>query len=140
MIFFNFTLKSNSVIFHYILFLFNIWSLFFYIFFWIDSFSILSFNFGLVGNWGLCIVFRPGLRLGFRVLTVLPGRPGQFFFLNQNDVVLVKKKQKSTGCNRVLPGYTGFFLPLFFLQPGPVLVPGRPAGPGFKTMIMNLKG
>jgi hypothetical protein len=40
------------------------------------------------------------------------------------------------GCNRVfdrvLPGYTGFFLILFFLQPGPVPapdLPGQPAGP-----------
>jgi len=56
------------------------------------------------------------------------------------------------GCNRVfyrvLPGQPagsakslGFFLPLFFLQPGPVPAPGRlgpgqpQAGPGFKTMV-----
>jgi hypothetical protein len=69
-------------------------------------------------------------------LTGSPGRPGQFFFfLNQNNVILVKKKTK---INRLQPGFlpnqpghTGFFLPLFFLQPGPVLVPGRPAGLGW---------
>ena len=47
---------------------------------------------------------------------------GSFKKKNQNDVVLVKKT-KSTGCNWIfyrvnLPGYTRFFLPLFFLQPG----------------------
>ena len=83
--------------------------------------------------------FWPGLR-------VWPGRPGQFFIKkNQNDVVLVKKKQKSTGLSPGQPGHTGFFLPLFFRQPGPVPVPGRPgpgstrrAGPGFKTMNNTL--
>jgi hypothetical protein len=81
----------------------------------------------------LIIVFRHGLVQG-------PGSgfwSGHWvtrvnFFLNQNDVILVKK-QKSTSCNRVfdriLPGHTGFFLSLFFLQPGPVLAPGRPARP-----------
>jgi hypothetical protein len=41
------------------------------------------------------------------------------------------------------PGHTGFFLPPFFHQPGPVPAPGRPgpgstrwAGPGFKTMFI----
>jgi hypothetical protein len=90
----------------------------------------------------MAIVFRPGSVQG----------PGSWFwpghrvarvnvFLNQNDVILLKtKKQKSTGCDRVfdrvLPSHTGFFLPLFFLQPSPVPTPGRPAGPGFKTMVM----
>jgi hypothetical protein len=45
---------------------------------------------------------------------------GQIFLKNQNDVVLVKK-QKSTGCNRVfdlvLPGRLGFFFPYFFFNP-----------------------
>ena len=48
----------------------------------------------------------------------------KFFFLNQNDVVLVKKKKKSTGCNRVFdrvlpgqPGTSGFFFPYFFFIP-----------------------
>jgi len=65
------------------------------------------------------IVFRLGLVQGQS-----SGLP-ESIFLNQNDVVLVKK-QKLTGCNRVLTGscqvnmpgqlgHTGFFLPLFFL-------------------------
>ena len=65
------------------------------------------------------------------------------FFLNQNDIILVKK-QKSTGCNqifdRILPGqpsHTGFFHPLFFLQLGPVPAPDGPAGSDFKTMVYN---
>jgi len=58
-------------------------------------------------------------------------------FVNQNDVILVKK-QKSTGLqpgfDRVLPGqpgrrvnpsdqpgHTGFFLSPFFLQPGKLI-------------------
>jgi len=57
---------------------------------------------------------------GFDWITGLFGS----IFLNQNDVVLVKK-QKSTGhnrvFNRVLPGQpVRFFLSLFFLQSGPV--------------------
>jgi len=55
------------------------------------------------------------------------------FFLNQNDIVLVKKSQRVA---------TKFFSS-FFLQLGPVLAPGRPgnwsthqAGPGFKTMVI----
>jgi len=58
-----------------------------------------------------------------------PGCPSHIFFLNRNDVVLVKKKQKSTVCNcifnRVLPGHlvnplgqpshTKFFFPVFSL-------------------------
>jgi hypothetical protein len=57
---------------------------------------------------------------------------GSIFFLNQNNIVLVKKKQKSRvaigfstrSCRVNPPGHTGFFLPLFFLQPGPVPAPG----------------
>jgi hypothetical protein len=57
----------------------------------------------------------------------LDHRINSFFFLNQNDVVLVKKKQKSTGYNhifdRVLPGRPAesagshqiFPSPVFFL-------------------------
>jgi len=82
------------------------------------------------------IVFRPGLVAvpvqdpgsGF-----WPGRPGQFsfFFLNQNDVVLVNKKTKVNGLQPGFwPGHTGFFLSLFFLQPGPVPAPDRPARSG----------
>jgi len=86
---------------------------------------------------GNTIVFRPGpvQGPGHRVARV------NSFFLNQNDVVLVKKQNKS---QRVATGFltrstglsgqpTGFFLPLFFLQlsliPAPGdRVPGRPAG------------
>jgi hypothetical protein len=69
---------------------------------------------------------RPGLRSRFQVLTRSSGFDRvNFFFLNQNDVVLVKK-QKSTGYNRVfdrvLPGHTG--------QPQAGRIPGRLAGPG----------
>jgi len=48
----------------------------------------------------------PGSRPGFRVLIGSPGRSGQFFFLNQNDVVLVKQKKNKSQrvCNRILPG------------------------------------
>ena len=92
---------------------------------------------------------QPGPRLGFRVLTWSPGLDrvagsagSIFFFLNQNDVVLVKKtkiKIKVNGfevgswsglagsrIDRVWPGQfpTGFWPP-----PGPVPCPGRP-GPG----------
>jgi hypothetical protein len=71
-------------------------------------------------------------------LTGLLGRLGQFFFLNQNDVILVKKKIQQvttrflTGSTGLpgQPGHTGFFLPLFFLQSGPVPAPDRPVGPG----------
>jgi hypothetical protein len=86
---------------------------------------------------------RPGPRLGFRVLIGSLCRPGQFFFKNQNDVVLVKKNKSqrvATGYCRVT-GSTEFFLTLFFLQPSPVPASGRPghgstrrAGPGFKTI------
>ena len=89
---------------------------------------------------------QPGPRPGFRILIGSPGLLGQFFFfLNQNNVILVKKKKQiSTGCNRVLPGHTGFFLHLFFLQPDSVPAPSRPGprstrrvGPGFKTMVQT---
>jgi hypothetical protein len=57
---------------------------------------------------------RPSPRPGFRVLTGSLGRSGQFFFINQNNIVLVKKqKQKLTGCNRVFDWF----------------LPGQPAGP-----------
>jgi hypothetical protein len=76
------------------------------------------------------IVFRPGPVEGSgfdRVARV------NFFFLKSKRRCFSKKKQKPTGCNQifdqVLPGHTGFFLPLFFLQPGPILASDRP-GPG----------
>jgi hypothetical protein len=41
-------------------------------------------------------VFKPGL------VQDLGESPGSILiFFNQNDIVLVKNKQKSTGCNRV---------------------------------------
>jgi len=72
------------------------------------------------------------------------------FFLNQNDFVLVKKKKSQRIATRFLtgfcrarsPGHTGFFLSLFFLQPGPVPAPdrpGQPAGLGFKTIWKYIK-
>ena len=91
---------------------------------------------------------RPGSRTGSWVLTGSPDRPESIVFLNQNNVVLVKKKNKNqrvatgflTGSYQVNPpGHTGFFLPLFFLQPGPVPASGRPAGSVFKTMFVSLK-
>jgi hypothetical protein len=48
-----------------------------------------------------------------------------FFFKSKQRYSSKKKSQRV--CNRVLtgsPGHTGFFL-----QPGPVPIPGRPAGP-----------
>jgi len=71
-------------------------------------------------------------------LTGSPGRPGQFFFFKKSKQRHFSKKKKKTKINRLQPGFlpsqpghTSFFLPLFFLQPGPVLVPGRPAGLGW---------
>jgi len=92
------------------------------------------------------IVFRPGPVQGSgfdRVALV------NFFFLKSKRRCFSKKKQKPTGCNQVfdqvLSGHTGFFLLLFFLQPGPILAPDRPgpgltcrAGSGFKTMVYSL--
>jgi len=66
-----------------------------------------------------------GPRPEFLVLTGSPGCLGQFHFLNQYEVILVKKK-KSTGCNRVLlgqPDHPKFFHSLFFLKPGSVPTP-----------------
>ena len=95
------------------------------------------------GFWTLLsIVLKPGPVAG---PVKDPGSgfwPGQFFFLkNQNNVVLVKK-QKSTGLQPGLASSHRVFSFPFFLQPGPVHVPGRPgpwstrrAGPGFKTML-----
>jgi hypothetical protein len=88
-----------------------------------------------------CFQTRPGPRPGSRVLTGSPGRPGQFFFFKSKQCRFSKKQNKS---QRVATGFltrstgspgqpTGFFLPLFFLQPSLILapggrVPGRPAG------------
>ena len=67
------------------------------------------------------------------------------FFLNQNDVVLVKKKKTKvnglqsgqSGC-RVnpygQPGHTGFFIPLFFFNPAQFQPRINPLGrPGFQN-------
>jgi hypothetical protein len=66
------------------------------------------------------IVLRPGLVAGpvqgpgskfwpgHRVLTGSPDRPSQFFFSNQNNIVLVKKQKKNKNqrvCNQVLIGF-----------------------------------
>jgi hypothetical protein len=78
----------------------------------------------------------------------LTGSPWSIlFFFNQNDVVLVKKKTKANGLQSGLAGSThrvtpGFSFPYFFLNPAwfqPRIgrVPGRLAGPGFKTMILT---
>jgi hypothetical protein len=91
---------------------------------------------------------------GFWVLTGLV-----LFFLNQNDVILVKNKKKTkvngfatesyrvsrvAGSTRQISRVTsGFLFPCFFFnpawfQPRVGRVPGRPAGPGFKTMLGTL--
>ena len=84
-------------------------------------------------------------RFRFRVLIRLPGfdwiirLSGSIFFFkskrchfskkNKNQRVTTKFLTGSTGSSGQ-PGHTGFFIPLFFLQPSPVPVPDRPAGPG----------
>jgi hypothetical protein len=114
---------------------------FFFVFFFFSSklsFLILFFNIELVKNYSYNHSFktRPGPRPGFRVLTGSLGRPGQFFFLKKSKRHRFSKKTKQKltglqpGLDRVLPGHTGFFLPPFFLQPGPVLAPGQPVGLG----------
>jgi len=50
--------------------------------------------------------------------------------------LILREKNKRDDLGQL--GHTGFFLPLFFLQPGPVPTPGRPAGPGFKTMVKGV--
>ena len=61
-----------------------------------------------------------------------------------------KKNKSQRVCNRVLtgscrvnppgqPGHTRFFLPLFFLQPGPIPAPGRPAGPGRVSKLCSVQ-
>ena len=83
------------------------------------------------------IVLRFGPGSGFQVLTGSPGfgRVSSCFFKSKRRHFSKKKKQKSTGLQPGLAGstrspgqlgHTGFFLPLFFLQPGPVPASGRP--------------
>jgi hypothetical protein len=71
---------------------------------------------------------RPGPEFwpAHQILIRSPGCPDQFFFLNQNNVILVKKKTK---VNRVAGSRRVFSFLIFFnpawLQPR---VPGRPLG------------
>ena len=98
------------------------------------------------------IVFRPGLVQGLGP-GLWPSRPGQFFFfLNQNDVVLVKKKNKNQrvatgfliGSCRVNLVISGFSFPYFFsTRPGssPGLTGSRvnPSGrTGFQNYDRNM--
>ena len=93
------------------------------------------------------IVFRPGPVQG-PCSGFWPGHwvaRVNYFFSNQNDVVLVKKKQKATGCNRVFdrvnrvtPGFS--FSHFFFTWPGSSPGSAGPratlrSGRGFKTML-----
>ena len=112
------------------------------------GFRVLAGSPGLTGSAGSILKKKKSKRRRFskknkkkshRVChRVLPGQPG--------------RPTWSAGLHRVFPslvfsstrpGYTGFFLPSFFHQPGPVPAPGRPgpgstrrAEPGFKTMPM----
>jgi hypothetical protein len=92
---------------------------------------------------------QPGPRLGFRVLAGSPGLIGSAESIlkkkNQNDVVLVKKKQKSTGLSpgldRVSRVTPGFFFPRFFVNPAQfrprVDLPGRA---GFQNYVYGFLG
>jgi hypothetical protein len=105
---------------------------------------------------------RPGPRLGFRVLARSPGLTGSAGSIllkkNQNDVVLVKKKQKKTKANGFVTGswpglarsagspgrpagsHRVFPSPVFSsTRPGSGPGSTRRAGPGFKTIISPLK-
>jgi len=56
---------------------------------------------------------------------------GLIIFLKSKRRRFNKKSQWfATGVLTGLPGHTGFFLTLFFLQPRPVPAPGWPAGLG----------
>jgi hypothetical protein len=88
------------------------------------------------------IVFRPGPVQGpGSSVDRVTGSPRSILFFNPNDVILVKKKQKSTGRNRIFDRVTsGFSFPYFYFnparfQPRVGQVPGRPVGLGFKTML-----
>ena len=94
------------------------------------------FNLNIVD---LTIVLRPA-----RSKAQVPGFDRvSFFFLNQNDVVLVKKK-KSTGLQ---PGLARSTRRISRVFPYPVFSSTRPssspestrqAGPGFKTMDLTI--
>jgi len=97
---------------------------------------------------------RPGPRPGFRVLAGSPGLTGSILFKkNQNDVVLVKKKQKSTGLSPGLDRVTGstrrvsrvtpgFSFPRFFINPArfrpQVGPPGRAGFQNYAKMYFSL--
>jgi hypothetical protein len=85
---------------------------------------------------------RPGPRPRFQVLS---GSLGSILIFLKNHVILVKKKQKSTGCNRVLPVQPnhpvtlGFDFFYFFLNPAWFQLQVNPLGQtGFKTMTRIL--
>jgi len=76
---------------------------------------------------------RPGPEFwpAHQVLIRSPGCPDQIFFLNQNNVILVKKKNKSQPGRRVTPGF--FFS--YFFQPSltPAPSPGSPRWAEFQN-------
>jgi hypothetical protein len=80
---------------------------------------------------------RSSSRFGFRVLTGLSG--SIFFKLKRHRFSIKKKKQKSTGRNRVFDQVTpGFFFPYFFsIRPGSNPGSTRRVEPGFKTMVRS---
>jgi hypothetical protein len=82
------------------------------------------------------------------------GRVSFFFYFKSKQHRFSKKNKKKIKVNGFTtgscwvnpPGHTGFFLPLFFLQPGQVPAPGWPSlestrrvRPDFKTML-NMVG
>jgi hypothetical protein len=91
------------------------------------------------------IIFKPGpvQNLDSRFW---PGRPGQFLFLKKSKRRRFDKKKINKLQSSFWPGFAGSSrqvilshkLFLFFLQPGPVPIPDRPAWSGFKTMILGL--
>jgi len=84
------------------------------------------FNLNIVD---LTIVLRPA-----RSKAQVPGFDRVSFFFKSKRCRFSKKNKNQRVCNRVLPGQPAgsaeFFLTLFFLQPGPVPAPSRPARPG----------
>jgi len=102
-------------------------------------------------SWLETKVFKPGPRLGFRILIGSSGfdRVGRVnsYFKKISKRRRFSKKKKVNGLQPVFwpgqpAGSTGSWLMLFFHQPGPVPTPGRSgpgstrwAGPGFKTLL-----
>ena len=104
----------------------------------------------IINMGGRVIVFKPGPVAGpvqgscSRFWSGHPvARVNSYFLKNQNDVILVKKKQKSTGCNwvfdRVLSGhrvtlshdFSYFFCNPAWFQPQVSWIPSRPARPNW---------